>query len=335
MSLKYQILGRAGSDNALMVWIDSGQSVHRLLFDCGDGCLSGLAASDIMAVDHLFFSHFHMEHVAGFDQYFRCNFGRTNKPNLIWGPEAASSILQHCFQGFTWNLAGEMYGTWSVTEILPEGIRRTRFELNEAFSNRHDEGDRKCGERILESDFFTVSAWSMNHRTPSIAYLIRERPRRNFSIEKMAAMELQPGRWMKQLQDDSVESGMIVVNGREWNCAELSERILVETPGSSIAYLTDFLLDESSQDFLAEKLKDCQTIVCECQYRHSDLELAQRNYHMTSIQAATLAHRARAENLVLFHLSDRYLPVEWNQMLNETRAIFPAATFPSHWNLNS
>jgi ribonuclease Z len=86
MSINFRVLGAAGSDNALFVQVDSGQAVERLLFDCGDGCLSQLSFGEIQAIDHLLFSHLHMDHVGGFDSFFRCTFDRNTKPNQIWGP---------------------------------------------------------------------------------------------------------------------------------------------------------------------------------------------------------------------------------------------------------
>ncbi|MBC8868260.1 MAG: hypothetical protein H8E44_02520 [Planctomycetes bacterium] len=47
MTINYAILGEPGRDNAPMVTIDSGQSQHRLLFDCGEGCLSKIPISEI------------------------------------------------------------------------------------------------------------------------------------------------------------------------------------------------------------------------------------------------------------------------------------------------
>jgi ribonuclease Z len=78
-------------------------------------------------------------------------------------------------------------------------------------------------------------------------------------------------------------------------------------------------------------LKGVGTVVCESQYRHADLDLARRNYHMTATQAASLAARAGVGWLVLFHLSDRYRPEERRAMLVEARALFPATSFPGHW----
>ena len=103
------------------------------------------------------------------------------------------------------------------------------------------------------------------------------------------------------------------------------------TPGDSVAYLTDFLLDDTAAGRLAEALKGVGSVVCESQYRDADLELARRNYHMTAVQAASLAARAGVGRLVLFHLSDRYRPEEWAGLLAEARAVFPATAFPDHW----
>ena len=84
-------------------------------------------------------------------------------------------------------------------------------------------------------------------------------------------------------------------------------------------------------DRLADALRGVTTVICESQYRHADVDLAIRNYHMTATQAASLAARAGVGRLVLFHLSDRYRPEEWRAMLAEARAVFPATAFPDHW----
>jgi ribonuclease Z len=52
MSLSFQILGDASRDNALLVTVDSGQAVTRLLFDCGDGCLWHLPFGEVQTIDH-------------------------------------------------------------------------------------------------------------------------------------------------------------------------------------------------------------------------------------------------------------------------------------------
>ena len=95
MAIDYQILGEPGRDNALLATVDSGQSVHRLLFDCGEGCLSALSVSQIAEIECLFFSHFHMDHVAGFDSFARVNWNRPDRPVQVFGPPGTIEIIHH------------------------------------------------------------------------------------------------------------------------------------------------------------------------------------------------------------------------------------------------
>jgi ribonuclease Z len=325
MSITYRVLGAPGRDNALFVQIDSGQAVERLLFDCGDGCLADFTPGDVRAIHHVFFSHLHMDHVGGFDTFFRCTFDGDNR---VWGPPDTARILHHRFRGFLWNLHEGMTGTWRVSDVFPDRVRTTRFELAEAFADAHDDGERPYERIVCEGAGYTVEAVTMDHRTPTLAYVVREKPRQNVDAGRLAAMGLKPGPWMKHLKEPSGGAAEVAVGGTTYSPDELRRALVVETAGESVAYLTDFLLDEPATDRLAQVLRGCRTVVCEAQYRHADAELAARNYHMTTVQAATLARRAGVGELVLFHLSDRYDRAAWADMLREAREVFPAARFP-------
>lgn len=315
----------------MFVEVDSGQGIERLLFDCGDGCTSELTFADLLAVDHLFFSHLHMDHVGGFDSFFRGTFDRDSRPNRVWGPPGTSTILQHRFQGFLWNLHEQMDASWRVSDIHPAEIHTARFELREAFATAHDEGSKPYERQIAAGDSYTVDAITMDHRTPTIAYVVREKGRRNIDTSRLSALGLKPGPWLKDLKDSPVEAGAIMIDGVLRSRAELTEALVVEAPGDSIAYLTDFLLDEAATDRLADVLRGCRTIVCEAQYRHADLALAHKHFHMTTTLSATLAQRAGVGEWVLFHLSSRYGEAEWGEMLREAREVFPGARFPEQW----
>ncbi len=333
MSIRFRILGAAGKDNALLVQVDSGQAVERLLFDCGEGCLSEITLADVLGIDHLLFSHLHMDHVAGFDSFFRCTFNRDTKPNRIWGPPDTARILQHRLQGFLWNLHEEMSATWLVSDIHPQQIRTSRFELREAFAVEHDEGTQHSDGRVLEGVGHVVEAVTMEHRTPTLAYIIREKPRRNIDTSRLASLGLRPGPWLKGVKEYTGGPDVVTIDGVTHSIDELRQKLIVETPGESIAYLTDFLLDDRAMERLSQVLRGCDTVVCEGQYRHSDLELAKKNFHMTTVQAATLAERASVRQLVLFHLSDRYESEDWVEMLHEARRIFPNTQYPADWKL--
>ena len=333
MSISFRILGTAGGDNALLVQIDSGQTVERLLFDCGEGCLTEIPFADIQAIDHLFFSHLHMDHVSGFDSFFRCTFNRETKPNRIWGPPETARILQHRFQGFLWNLHGEMSASWRVSDVHPGQIHTARFEVSEAFAVAHDEGAQPYDRTLCEGAGFVVEALTMEHRTPTLAYIVREKPRRNIDTSRLASLGLRPGPWLKELKESPGSSDTVVVDGMTRSKEELRSLLLVETPGDSIAYLTDFLLDEPAMERLADALRGCRVMVCEGQYRHADLDLARKHFHMTTVLSATVAKRAQVEELVLFHVSSRYEREAWLEMLGEARQVFPNVHYPPHWNL--
>jgi ribonuclease Z len=288
----------------------------------------------VQAVEHLFFSHLHMDHVGGFDAFFRATFDRTAPANHVWGPPRTAEILQHRFQGYLWNLVAGARVSWHVHDVHPGRVASWRFELGELFAVAHDASGRDWSTTILEERDYRVDALLMDHGTPSVAYIVREAARANVDLARLATLGLTPGPWMKALRDSAQpDETELTVGSRACRLGELRQAVLVVTPGASIAYLTDFLLDEAAQDRLAAALSGCGVVVCESQYRHADRELATRNRHMTAVQAATLARRAGAARLVLFHLSDRYQPEEWLQMLDEARAVFPNTEFP--WRFSS
>ena len=304
MTLSFQVLGDPGRDNALLVKVDTGQAVSRLLLDCGEGCLSGLPFAEVREIDHLFFSHLHMDHVAGFDAFFRCTFNRTDRPNHVWGPPRTGHILHHRFQGFLWNLVGGQQATWQVHDLHPGRIETHRFELAEAFAQAHDGEERSWDRTIVEGPGYSVEALLMDHGTPSAAYVVREAPRVNVDPARLTDLGLRPGPWLQRVRGPRADDAETIdVGGFPRRVRELQESLLTVTPGDSVAYLTDFLLDDAAADRLSEALKGVGSVVCESQYRDADLELARRNYHMTAVQAASLA----------------------------ARAVFPATAFPEHW----
>ena len=80
MPLSFQVLGQPGRDNALFVRIDTGQSVTRLLFDCGRGATLRLvqAGVPIGTISRVFLTHLHSDHVVQLPDLFLTGwaFGR-------------------------------------------------------------------------------------------------------------------------------------------------------------------------------------------------------------------------------------------------------------------
>lgn len=331
--LEYHILGGAGCDNALFIKANSGQHLTRLMFDCGEDCPDGVPQGELRDLDALFFSHLHMDHIAGFDSLFRGLYDREERSNEIWGPPGTRRILQHRFRGFLWNLHGETNVSWQVHDVTPGEVLTSRYVLSEAFAVAHPGCSRsRDSVRLWENEDVMVEAREMDHHTPSLAYVVREKPRANVDTAKLAALGLRPGPWMKALKDPAA-GPTLDVNGQVHKIDELRQALLVETPGQTIAYLTDFLLDEPAHQRLSRDLHGITTLVCESQYRAADEELAWKHRHMTSVRAARLARDAGAGELVLIHVSQRYPASEWAELLAEARQVFPNTRFAEHWGI--
>lgn len=332
MSISYQVLGKPSEDNALLVHIDSGQKIDHLLFDCGEKCLKNVPVGTVQKIDHLFFSHLHMDHIAGFDSFFRINYNRNTRLNHIWGPPQTARIIQHRFQGFMWNLHESMSCPWIVSDIYPQEYISYRYELKEAFSVSHHIQTSQYQEKLFETNNYEISVLTLDHRTPSLAYLIREKPSSNIDIQKLKALGLESGPWLKEFKE--LKEGYVVSSsGTSYSFKELRKSLLIETPGDSIAYLTDFLADKQTIKKLTGFLNNGQTIVCEAHYRNSDIELAMRNYHSTTGLTASIASKANVKKLVLIHISDRYDLGQYREILNEAKEIFPSSCFSKEWKL--
>lgn len=330
--LRAQVLGKPGWDNALFITVDRGQGMTRLLFDCGGHTLDSVPFSEIQQIDHLFFSHLHMDHVAGFDDFFRVNFERTGKENHLWGPQGSARILGHRFRGYWWNHAPDIQGQWFVHEIGVETVQSFRFEAHEAFEVMHDAGSREHTGVILQTPQLSVQAVPLQHQGTSLGYILREPARVNVNMPVMTALGLKGGPWLAQLKQGV--TGPLNVNGVQQDAAALRSQLLLTEAGDSAAYFTDFLLNEAETARLAPLLHDVQHLYLEAQYAPEDTELATRNHHTTVQQGATLARQAGVQALTLLHLSRRYDAAQWAQMLRAAQKIFPAATFPDHWALD-
>jgi ribonuclease Z len=201
VGIQHQVLGEPGRDNALLACVWTGQATYRLLFDCGEGCLTALSAAEIHAIDALFFSHLHIDHVAGFDSFLRLNFARPDAPVLIYGPAGTTRAIHHRLRGVTWNLIAGQPGEFRVTDVLPDRLIATRFLTAEAFEQAHPAGEATFEGVVYESDGLMVEARIMDHGIPCLAYAVRERLRTNVDVAALAELGLKPGRWIQELKD--------------------------------------------------------------------------------------------------------------------------------------
>jgi len=333
VSISFEVLGQPGADNALLATVNTGQSQHRLLFDCGEGCLNGVPRADVQTMEGLFFSHFHIDHVAGFDSFFRSNWYRADSPVRIFGPPGTRRIMHHRMQGYSWNLVAGATGEIHVSDLAELTRTTSRYLTCEGFAEEHALGEQPFDRVAYRGRDFQVEALAMHHGIPSMAYVVRESDRSNIDMQNLIAQGYSPGPWLKQLKDPTVaDETPVEAGGATHSVGALRDQLLAWAPGDSIAYLTDFCLESKAAEAnLVEFIQGCKVVICENNFRDADVELARKSFHMTSTEVGRLAAQVNPESFIVFHVSDRYSPEEWKDQLAEVQTQFKAAAFPPHW----
>lgn len=302
--LRAQVLGLPAEDNALWLTANTGQGQTRLLLDCGARTLDALPFAEVRAVDHVLFSHLHMDHVAGFDSLFRAVFDQPGRENHVWGPPGTARILSHRFRGYWWNHAPGLRGTWHVHDVDGREVRSFRFELHEAFEVAHEEGTRPVNGPLFTTPEVSVEAVALRHQGVCLGYVVREPQRVSVDPAALRTLGLKGGPWLAALKAGA--TGTLDVHGTPHDADELRARLLRREAGESLAYLTDFRLDDAEQARLAPLVAGVDTLYAEAQYLPEDADLARRNDHTTAAQVAALAQAAGVRDLCLLHLSRRY-----------------------------
>ncbi len=324
MSIHRQVLGQVFNDNALHVQTDSGSQIYSLLFDCGENCLTVMQPAQIQKIDHLFLSHFHLDHFAGFDTFIRHNYNRETKPVHIWGPEGAADFIQHRLLGFEWNLLTELSTRWIIHEIGKECIKEISLYARERFREQHRDQQKNYTGLIFGNRDFRVYVLNLNHRIPSLGYIVCEQPRKNIRTEALDKLGLEPGPWLEDLKNNAGRGPeQMIIDGKSFDREYLEKLLLRIRSGSSIAYLTDFIYEADELKKQFQNLPAADICICEAQYLNEDRGLATINYHLTAEQAARIALLLKAKQLVLFHFSRRYRAEHLPDFLAQARAVFP------------
>jgi len=340
MSIATRILGAPGQDNLLRVTVNTGTRQHRLQFDCGDRCLHALSGRELKGTDALYLSHLHMDHIGGFDALFRLLFDRPGAPMQVYGPPGTATILHHRFRGYWWNQADGLPGEWIVHDVHPDRIHAWRFRTGDAYASREALPVRPHDGRIVVHCDYTVRAVHLSHGGVCLGYRLDEAVRVNIVPAVLDGLGRPPGAWLgawkartgvgqdgRPARTDDRDDAQ----GREIDAA-LAAGLFEAAPRRACAYLTDFRLDGAAHAMLVPWLAGVDTLVCESQYAPFDVELAARNSHTTIDRVALLARDAGVDELVPFHLSERYETHEWAAMLAAAQAIFPATRWPAAWS---
>ncbi len=256
-----------------------------LLIDCGEGTQMQLSRYKIKRgkLNHIFISHLHGDHYFGLIGLVTSMglLGR-EQPLHLYAPPGLDAIIK---------LQLEVASTSLPFELVYHPLTKATL--------------------ILDSPKFSVECFSTQHRIPCWGFIVREKKLPRKIVKEKAIELLIPSSFYNSLKeglDYTTKDGTVILNNQ------------VTKPNSaprSYAFCADTIYDEQ----IAEVTKNVTLLYHEATYLKDFEDRAAERFHSTTIQAATIAKKANAHQLLLGHFSSKYEFLE--DYLNEAVAVFP------------
>jgi ribonuclease Z len=264
------------------------------LFDCGEGTQHQFLRSELRVsqLRRIFISHMHGDHVFGL-------------PGLL-----ASMGLAGTCHGI------DLYGPDPLRDYLEGVLRTSSTRIGYPLRSHRVRQTAATAGVLLDDGDILVRCTALTHRIPAYAYRVDQKPRPGrFDVELARGLGIPPGPVYAELKAGRT---VTLADGRIINGASLCGP---ERPGASVVICTDTVFCEAA----VELAHGADLLIHESTFSHGEAELAIARQHSTSTMAAQTALEAGVKQLVLTHLSPRYMPgnpTTPDDLLSEARAIF-------------
>ena len=257
------------------------------LVDCGEGTQVQLRKNKIKfsKINHIFISHLHGDHLFG----------------LI------GTISTFALLGRTTDL--HIYGPKGVKEIITLQLRLTSSWLS--YELFYHELESKESEVIFEDNKVIVKTIPLKHRVYTNGFLFQEKPAdRKLNVEAVQHYNIHTAYYQKIKGggDVTLDDGTVIENKK-----------LSFDPFPAMSYA--FCSDTAYHEDILPIIKDVDVLYHEATFLESEAALADKTLHSTAKEAATIALKANAKQLILGHYSTRYDGIE--RFKEEAETVFP------------
>ena len=256
------------------------------MIDCGEGAQMQIRRAKVsfLKIEHICLSHIHGDHIFGIFGLLSTMgmFGRSSVLN-IYAPKSFAPVLDFFMLHFG------------------EGVK---YEIN------HVVLEMSGPETVYENRTVELLAFPLNHRVETFGFIIREKmPAYNVRKESIAKYGLSVA------EIGRLKGGEDVV--REDGVIPLAEAAYLPYVPRSYAYCSD----TAPFPELAQWIKGVSLLYHEATYPADMEDMAQKNFHSTTLQAAKVALEAGVGRLLVGHYSSRFPSVDF--FLDELRSVFP------------
>jgi ribonuclease Z len=261
------------------------QNKH-FLIDCGEGCQLQLARYEIPInkIEHIFISHLHGDHYLGLTGLLFSMHLQKRKADLhLYSPPGLNEIilLQLKYSG----------------SVLNYPLHFHSFDPTQRY-------------QLLENDALTVETIPLFHKLPCAGFLFREKPKQR-RIDKERLVK---GMLLQHIV--SLKTGLDVFDDQGKLHYKNEDFTMDPKRSLSYAYCSDTAFFEP----IIEQIRDVDLLYHEATFMDDELAKAIETKHSTAKQAAEIAKRSKAKNLLIGHFSARYKDLE--PLLAEAKSVF-------------
>ncbi len=257
------------------------------LIDCGEGTQVQLRKNKIRfsKINHIFISHLHGDHFFG-----------------LVGLVSTFTLLNR-----TTDL--HIYGPKGIKEIIMLQLRLSNSWTN--YGLFFHELESLESEVIFEDEKVLVKTIPLKHRIYTNGFLFQEKiGERKLNLDAVQNYEIDTCYYqkIKNGKDITLEDGRVIEN----------EKLTFDpVPSKNYAFCSDTAYDES----IIPLIENIDVLYHESTFLQSEENLAKKTLHSTAKEAATIALKSNAKQLILGHYSTRYENIALFK--EEAETIFP------------
>ena len=257
------------------------------LIDCGEGTQVQLRKNKIRfsKINHIFISHLHGDHFFG-----------------LVGLVSTFTLLNR-----TTDL--HIYGPKGIKEVIKVQLRLSNSWTN--YDLFFHELESLESEIIFEDDKVLVKTIPLKHRVYTNGFLFQEKVgERKLNLDAVQNYEIERCYYqnIKNGKDIVLEDGRIIEN---------DQLTFDPVPAKNYAFCSDTVYNEA----ILPIIENIDVLYHESTFLQSEENLAKKTLHSTAKEAATIALKANAKQLILGHYSTRYESIELFK--EEAETIFP------------
>ena len=259
------------------------------LFDVGEGTQHQILHTTIRPrkVDKIFITHLHGDHIFGLPGFLSSRSfqgGEKLHPLTIYGPKGIADFVRISLK-----------------------VSQTHLSYPLRFVELTDEGV------IFEDNKFKVSFQRLDHRIECVGYRIEEKDHPGeLLIDKLRAEHVPSGPIYGRIKAGEV---VTLPDGRT-----LDGKDYIGEPQKG--RIITILGDTRQAPGILELAQGADVLVHESTFGKGESKLARNYYHSTCIQAAKIANKVGVKQLLLHHISARYVGPLATQLQKDAASIF-------------